>query len=291
MLLSMTGYGKAEAIVGDRKIHVEIKSLNSKNIDITTHIATTYFAKDLEIRGYLTKRLSRGKVDFNLWTESVSGAQAAGINTETVGAYVDQIKSISSQLHIDEPHDWWSVISQLPGITQQAPAEEVSDEEWQQVSDIITQATDRLIDFRKQEGAAVRLKFDTSIDAIAQLLAEVAPYEKARIERIRGEIVAGLKQLDGVDYDHNRLEQEMIYYIAKLDINEEKQRLANHLRYFRQTMDGDPGQGKKLGFISQEMGREINTLGSKSNQADMQNLVVKMKDQLEQIKEQVLNVL
>ena len=291
MLLSMTGYGKAEAIVGDRKIHVEIKSLNSKNIDITTHIATTYFAKALEIRGYLTKRLSRGKVDFNLWTESVSGAQAAGINTETVGAYVDQIKSISSQLHIDEPHDWWSVISQLPGITQQAPAEEVSDEEWQQVSDIITQATDRLIDFRKQEGAAVRLKFDTSIDAIAQLLAEVAPYEKARIERIRGEIVAGLKQLDGVDYDHNRLEQEMIYYIEKLDINEEKQRLANHLRYFRQTMDGDPGQGKKLGFISQEMGREINTLGSKSNQADMQNLVVKMKDQLEQIKEQVLNVL
>ena len=242
-------------------------------------------------RGYLTKRLSRGKADFNLWTESVSGAQAAGINTETVGAYVDQIKSISSQLHIDEPHDWWSVISQLPGITQQAPAEEVSDEEWQQVSDIITQATDRLIDFRKQEGAAVRLKFDTSIDAIAQLLAEVAPYEKARIERIRGEIVAGLKQLDGVDYDHNRLEQEMIYYIEKLDINEEKQRLANHLRYFRQTMDGDPGQGKKLGFISQEMGREINTLGSKSNQADMQNLVVKMKDQLEQIKEQVLNVL
>ena len=291
MILSMTGFGKAETICENKKVHIEIKSLNSKNIDISTHIAPMFLEKDLEIRTMLTERLKRGKIDFTLWVEETNGAQPSILSKEAIKGYIGQIREISREEDIDEPDNWWNIIVHLPNISGQAVNEELKDEEWQTIKDAINVAIDKLIEFRHQEGEAVKRKFEEKLNNIASYLDNVKLYEKARIEKIKGQILQQLKELPGIDYDKGRLEQEMIYYIEKLDINEEKQRLSNHLKYFRETMEKNGPQGKKLGFISQEMGREINTLGSKSNQAEMQNLVVKMKDELEQIKEQVLNVL
>lgn len=291
MVLSMTGFGKAETTFEEKKIHVEIKSLNSKNMDISTHIASMFFEKDLEIRSLLTERLQRGKVDFNLWVEDVNLTQSTTLNKDVIGHYVAQIKDICKLQSVKEPSDWWQVISRLPNITQQQSAEELTDEKWSPVKNTIQNAIDKLIDFRKQEGNAVHKKFDEKLKNIATYLDEVKLYERARVDKIKEQLLSALKEIPSVEYDKGRLEQEMIYYIEKLDINEEKQRLSNHLKYFTETMEKNETQGKKLSFISQEMGREINTLGSKSNQAEMQNLVVKMKDELEQIKEQVLNVL
>lgn len=291
MVLSMTGFGKAEAEYQNQKIHVEIKSLNSKNMDINTHISPRYAEKDLSVRTLLTERLVRGKVDFTLWTEDINLAQSAPVNADVVAAYVGQIRRISHEQHLGEPSDWWTVLSRLPNITAAPLGSDLTDDEWQAVLGAIDAATDRLIEFRQQEGRAVSRIFTQKLENIARYLADVKQYEGARIDKIRQQIENGLRGLPDVKYDQGRLEQEMIYYIEKLDISEEKQRLSNHLRYFAETMERQNVQGKKLGFIAQEMGREINTLGSKSNQAEMQNLVVKMKDELEQIKEQVLNVL
>ena len=291
MLLSMTGYGKAEKIINNRKIHIEIKALNSKNIDIVIHISSYFFSKELEIRSVLTQELVRGKIDFNLWMEELGCTQNTTINKDVIASYVEQIKAISKEMHLDEPQDWWQILGQLPAITQPVENQELTDEEWKPILEAIHEAIHHLKDFRKQEGQAVRAKFDEKLQNIGQYLQEINVYENMRIEKIRSSIEEGLQKLRNIEVDKNRLEQEMIYYIEKLDINEEKQRLGNHLKYFAETMDKESNQGKKLGFIAQEMGREINTLGSKSNQADMQNLVVKMKDELEQIKEQVLNVL
>lgn len=291
MVLSMTGFGKAEAEYQNQKIHVEIKSLNSKNMDINTHISPRYAEKDLSVRTLLTERLVRGKVDFTLWTEDINLAQSAPVNADVVAAYVGQIRRISHEQHLGEPSDWWTVLSRLPNITAAPLGSDLTDDEWQAVLGAIDTATDRLIEFRQQEGRAVSRIFTQKLENIARYLADVKQYEGARIDKIRQQIENGLRGLPDVKYDQGRLEQEMIYYIEKLDISEEKQRLSNHLRYFAETMERQNVQGKKLGFIAQEMGREINTLGSKSNQAEMQNLVVKMKDELEQIKEQVLNVL
>ena len=291
MLLSMTGYGKAETILNNKKIHVEIKTLNSKNIDISTHIAPLYFSKDLEIRAYLTKELTRGKVDFNLWVEDLNSIPNTSINPEVIRSYMEQIKDFSKEAGIDTPSNWWEIISRLPGITVQPASCEVTEEEWKPIQETIQKAAEKLQEFRKQEGLAVKNKFEEKLKNIKSYLDQVGQYESARIEKIKSNITDNLQALHNVDYDRNRLEQEMIYYIEKLDISEEKQRLSNHLTYFHNTMMEENDQGKKLGFIAQEMGREINTLGSKSNQADMQNLVVNMKDELEQIKEQVLNVL
>lgn len=291
MVLSMTGFGKAEAEYQNQKIHVEIKSLNSKNMDINTHISPRYAEKDLSVRTLLTERLVRGKVDFTLWTEDINLAQSAPVNADVVAAYVGQIRRISHEQHLGEPSDWWTVLSRLPNITAAPLGSDLTDDEWQAVLGAIDTATDLLIEFRQQEGRAVSRIFTQKLENIARYLADVKQYEGARIDKIRQQIENGLRGLPDVKYDQGRLEQEMIYYIEKLDISEEKQRLTNHLRYFAETMERQNVQGKKLGFIAQEMGREINTLGSKSNQAEMQNLVVKMKDELEQIKEQVLNVL
>lgn len=291
MILSMTGFGKAETICENKKVHIEIKSLNSKNIDISTHIAPMFLEKDLEIRTMLTERLKRGKIDFTLWVEETNGAQPGILSKEAIKGYIGQIREINREEGIDEPDNWWNIIVHLPNISGQAANEELKDEEWQTIKEAINVAIDKLIEFRHQEGEAVKRKFEEKLNNIASYLENVKLYENARIEKIKGQILQQLKELPGIDYDKGRLEQEMIYYIEKLDINEEKQRLSNHLKYFRETMEKNGPQGKKLGFISQEMGREINTLGSKSNQAEMQNLVVKMKDELEQIKEQVLNVL
>ena len=292
MIQSMTGYGKAVVTFKEKKINVEIKSLNSKALDLSTRIAPLYREKEMEIRQTVAKSLERGKVDFAIWIEKDTVVDAAPINTALVENYYKQIKAISAQIGIPEPTDWYATLLSLPDVTTKTDTEELTDEEWTVASQVIGQAIDALVAFRKQEGAALQQKFNEKVDNIEHLLSQIEPYEKSRIEKIRQNIVKGLEQIPSADYDKNRLEQELIYYIEKLDISEEKQRLTNHLKYFRETMNEEGhGVGKKLGFIAQEMGREINTTGSKSNQAEMQNIVVKMKDELEQIKEQVLNAL
>ena len=292
MIQSMTGYGKAVVTFKEKKINVEIKSLNSKALDLSTRIAPLYREKEMEIRQTVAKSLERGKVDFAIWIEKDAVVDAAPINTALVENYYKQIKAISAQTGIPEPTDWYATLLNLPDVTTKTDTEELTDEEWTVASQVIGQAIDALVAFRKQEGAALQQKFNEKVDNIEHLLSQIEPYEKSRIEKIRQNIIKGLDQIPSADYDKNRLEQELIYYIEKLDISEEKQRLTNHLKYFRETMNEEGhGVGKKLGFIAQEMGREINTTGSKSNQAEMQNIVVKMKDELEQIKEQVLNAL
>ena len=291
----MTGYGNAVADYQGKKIHVEIKALNSKALDLNVRIATLYREKEMEIRQIVSEKLLRGKVDVTIWVEKSLQDLAQPINQQVVNSYYQQIRQMSEQMGIDSTDikttDWMSVLLRLPDAMAASEVEVLSDEEWGILKENVLKALDELVAFRKQEGKALQAKFTEKVDNIEQLLLSIEPFEKSRVEKIRQRIIEGLEKLALADYDHNRLEQEMIYYIEKLDINEEKQRLKNHLDYFRQTMEAEPGQGKKLGFIAQEMGREINTTGSKSNQAEMQNIVVKMKDELEQIKEQVLNVL
>lgn len=288
----MTGFGKATVAYKEKKINVEVKSLNSKALDLSTRIAPLYREKEMEIRQFIAKNLERGKIDFSIWIEKDVAADATPINMALVENYYQQIKKISAQTGIPEPADWYATLLRLPDVTTKTDVEELTDEEWKAAQQAIDEAVNHLIEFRRQEGAALQKKFTEKVDNIQALLASIEPYEKSRVEKIKTNIVNGLQQIPNVEYDKNRLEQELIYYIEKLDISEEKQRLSNHLKYFRETMNEEGhGVGKKLGFIAQEMGREINTTGSKSNQAEMQNIVVKMKDELEQIKEQVLNAL
>ena len=287
----MTGYGKAVVVFKDKKINAEIKSFNSKQLDLLTRIAPLYREKEMEMRQMIATALERGKVDFALWIEKDTGVDATPVNAALVENYYKQLKEVASRVGIPEPQDWMYTLTRMPDVLTKTETEVLTDEEWQAARQAVEQAIEALVSFRRQEGAALEKKFNEKIDNIERLLAEIEPYEKSRVEKIRQRIVDGLQQIPGVEYDKNRLEQELIYYIEKLDISEEKQRLTNHLRYFRETMADGHGQGKKLGFIAQEMGREINTTGSKSNQAEMQNIVVQMKDELEQIKEQVLNVL
>ena len=287
----MTGYGKAVLSYGEKKINVEIKSLNSKTMDLSTRIAPLYREKEMEIRQMLTAKLVRGKVDFSVWIEKDELTEASAINAALVENYYHQIKDIAARTGIPEPADWFYTLLRMPDVTTKVETAVLSDDEWAVVRQAIDSAVDALLAFRRQEGAALERKFNEKVDNIERLLASIEPYEKARVQKIREQIVKGLEMLPEANYDKNRLEQELIYYIEKLDISEEKQRLANHLNYFRETMGEERPNGKKLGFIAQEMGREINTTGSKSNQAEMQNIVVKMKDELEQIKEQVLNAL
>ena len=287
----MTGYGKAVVAYKDKKIHAEVKSLNSKQLDVNTRIAPLYREKEMEVRQMVAEALIRGKVDMSVWIEKDTLVDATPINAALVENYYNQIKAIADKTGIPVPEDWFYTLLRMPDVLTKTDVEELEDEEWLAVKQAVVEALKNLVDFRKQEGAALEKKFTEKVDNIQQLLAEIEPYEKGRVEKIKARIVDGLQQIPGVDYDKNRMEQELIYYIEKLDISEEKQRLTNHLKYFRDTMAEPAGQGKKLGFIAQEMGREINTTGSKSNQAEMQNIVVKMKDELEQIKEQVLNAL
>lgn len=287
----MTGYGKASAESSDKKIIAEIKSLNSKALDLSARIAPLYREKEMEIRNEIARTLERGKIDFSLWIEKDAAESSTPINTAVVESYYNQIKRLSEQTGIPVPADWFQTLLRLPDVLSRAEVQELSQEEWAVAHRAVEQAIANLTEFRKQEGLALEKKFAEKLDNIAALLRSVEPYEKERVEKIKERITEALQKTLSVDYDKNRLEQELIYYIEKLDINEEKQRLANHLNYFRQTMADGHGQGKKLGFIAQEMGREINTLGSKSNHAEMQKIVVQMKDELEQIKEQVLNVM
>ena len=291
MIQSMTGYGKAVVAFKEKKIHVEIKSLNSKQLDLNTRIAPLYREKEMEMRQMVAEALIRGKVDMSVWVEKDTSVDPTPINAQLVENYYQQIKAIADKTGIPTPEDWFYTLLRMPDVMTKTDVEELDDEEWAVVKGGVAEALKNLVDFRTQEGAALQKKFAEKIDNIAKLMGEIEPFEKSRVEKIKARIIDGLQQIPSAEYDKNRLEQELIYYIEKLDISEEKQRLANHLKYFRDTMNEPAGQGKKLGFIAQEMGREINTTGSKSNQAEMQNIVVKMKDELEQIKEQVLNAL
>ena len=291
MIQSMTGFGKVTAELPTKKVTIEIKALNSKQLDLSTRIPSIYKEKEMQIRSRLLQTLERGKVDFAIYMEYIGKDASSQINQEAVMSYFAQLKELSDKLGISAPSSWdeLQLVLRMPEVIKTDPVE-ADEEEWNVVSKAIDEAIQHLCDFRIQEGAMLQNLFTQKVSNISALLKEVEPYEKERIEKIKGRILDNLEKL-AVDYDKNRFEQEMIYYIEKLDVNEEKNRLDNHLKYFLETMENGHGQGKKLGFIAQEMGREINTLGSKSNHADMQKIVVRMKDELEQIKEQVLNVL
>ena len=291
MIQSMTGYGKATVTFGEKKINVELKSLNSKALDLSVRMAPLYREKEMEIRNQISKALERGKVDFSLWIEKEAAEAATPINAALMNNYYEQIKHITATTDIPMPADLFATLLRMPDVLTKVDIQELSDEEWAVVRQAIDEAITQITNFRIQEGAALEKKFHEKLDNIEALMKDIEPYEMERVTKIRERITAALEKTISVDYDKNRLEQELIYYIEKLDINEEKQRLTNHLAYFRETMATGHGQGKKLGFIAQEMGREINTTGSKSNHAEMQNIVVRMKDELEQIKEQVLNVM
>ena len=286
----MTGFGKVTAELPSKKVTVEIKALNSKQLDLSTRIPSIYKDKEMELRSLLLQSLERGKVEFNIFIEYIGKDTPTQINLAAVENYYNQIKEIAEKLNISVPNESFQPL--LPIQTAiKSETVEPDESEWEVVLETVKDAIKHLCDFRIQEGAMLQKLFEQKIANIATLLKEVEKYEGERIEKIKARIMDNLQKIAEKDYDKNRFEQEMIYYIEKLDVNEEKNRLDNHLKYFISTMESGHGQGKKLGFIAQEMGREINTLGSKSNHAEMQKIVVQMKDELEQIKEQVLNVL
>ena len=291
MLLSMTGFGKAVATIPNKKITVEIKSLNSKQIDITSRVPSAFREKELEIRNLIASKLERGKVDFQIYAESIGVEPSVSLNIPLMAAYKNQVEEMARELGIPAPEDWYSVLLRFPETVKSELPASLSEEESHALIATVASAIDLLMQFREKEGRKLEEFFTSKIANIRELLASIEPFEKERVAKIRGRLEENLSKIDSISVDNNRLEQEMIFYIEKLDVNEEKQRLAQHLNYFMETMENGKGQGKKLGFISQEMGREINTLGSKSNHAEMQKIVVKMKDELEQIKEQVLNVM
>lgn len=288
----MTGFGKAVAVFKNKKITAEIKSLNSKQLDLAVRLPQTYRSSELDFRNEVAKSLERGKVDLFIYCEDIESANDHSINIPIVKKYKEQIEAMAKELNLPEPADWYATLLRLPdSIKNDNAAAEVSEEEIKVVTGILVKAIEALVEFRTQEGVRLEKFFREKIAMIQSLLNDVAQYEQQRVEKIKARIEDALAKLDNVEFDRNRFEQEMIFYIEKLDINEEKLRLQNHLDYFLKTLEDGHGQGKKLGFISQEMGREINTLGSKANQAELQKIVVMMKDQLEQIKEQVLNVM
>lgn len=286
----MTGYGKAVAELPNKKITIEIKSLNSKQFDLFARLPGIYREKEIALRNIVGRRLERGKIDLTMNVEVISRNVSSRIDHDVVSQYQQEISKLALAMNIPRPDDWFSLLLRLPDVMKQ-DAEELDDEEWATIEEAVDRALDEVIAFRRQEGVMLTKVLNEKISAIDTLLSSVEPFEAERIEKVKSRILEGLKSLEGVEHDQNRLEQEMIYYIEKLDVNEEKTRLAHHLRYFKETLNESRSQGKKLGFITQEIGREINTLGSKSNQSEMQHIVVQMKDELEQIKEQILNIL
>ena len=293
MILSMTGFGKASKVYNNKKITAEVKSLNSKQLDFGVRTPQNHREIEMTLRNDVSKALMRGKIDLFVYCEPIEGTTSGTINVPMLKQYKLQIENMARELNLEEPEDWYATLLRMPdALKTDAKSNEVDEEELKVVREIVAQATEQLIAFRKQEGARLEVFFEEKIAAIQALLDDVPRFEEPRIQKIKGRILDALAKIKEADYDKNRFEQELIYYSEKLDITEEKIRLQNHLNYFLETMHGEePGQGKKLGFISQEIGREVNTMGSKANQADLQNLVVRMKDHLEQIKEQVLNVL
>jgi uncharacterized protein (TIGR00255 family) len=290
MTQSMTGFGKATVEFPSKKINIEIRSLNSKQLDLNTRIPSVYREKEVEIRTILSQTIERGKVDFIIYIEQTNASISSQINLGAIESYYAQIKDAAEKLGITPPEDWFSIILRLPE-TIKTDVSELDEKEWNAVKNAIGEALKSFNEFRKQEGAMLENIFINKINTIEELSKKIEKYEPERIEHIKSKIQDASKKLELSMFDENRFEQELIFYIEKLDINEEKTRLNNHLKYFLETIKTEKSQGRKLGFIVQEIGREINTLGSKSNHAEMQKIVVQMKDELEQIKEQVLNVL
>lgn len=291
MIQSMTGFGKATCEYANKKIVVEIKSLNSKQLDVSTRVSGLYREKDIEIRNEVSQQLERGKIDFALYVDNSGKESVTQINQSVVESYYQQIRQLSENIGIEVPSNWFEVLLRLPD-TMKTETVELDENEWLEIRKTISEAVEQLRNFRIQEGKSLEAVFNARIAHIGELLTQIEPFEQERVEKIKTRLEENLQALsEKIDYDKNRLEQELIFYIEKLDVNEEKVRLRNHLDYFIETMQHEKSPGKKLGFIAQEIGREINTLGSKSNHSEMQKIVVMMKDDLEQIKEQVLNVL
>ncbi len=291
MIQSMTGYGKAVCELPNKKVTIEIKSLNSKQLDLNSRIASLYREKELEVRSSIAAKLFRGKIDLSIYIESQTGEKVAQINKQVIENYYEQLKEIADAIGQTDRTDFLRIIMPLPE-TVKVEQQQLDEAEWKQVAQAIDTALNNIVAFRIQEGKALEADLRQRIALIEGYSLEVPQYEQARIDKIRNKIQSQLDELVGKNnIDENRLEQELIFYIEKLDINEEKVRLKNHLKYFIETIENEEQPGKKLGFIAQEIGREINTLGSKANEANMQKLVIKMKDELEKIKEQILNVL
>lgn len=286
MIQSMTGYGKAVANCTARKITVEVRSLNSKSLDLSTRVPYLYRERELEIRKIISEDLQRGKIDFSIQSEANSDNKSQKLNPQVIKSYMNEFKEIVPDASETE---LLSITMKLPDVVDYT-SDEISDEEWSRALGCIRIAIDNLIEFRKTEGAVLEKDFIKRIKIIDDLLSQVEPFEKERIETLKERFSKNLEELK-TDYDKNRFEQELIYYLEKLDITEEKVRLRNHCNYFLETLGADNSEGKKLNFICQEIGREINTLGSKSNHSEMQKIVVQMKDELEKVKEQVQNIL
>jgi len=291
MIRSMTGFGKVEFEIGTKKITFEIKSLNSKQLDINTRVPSMYREKDLEIRRLISEMLIRGKVDFALYLDNLGAESTSRINSAIIKDYYSQLKDVHQELGLEINESIMQSIMRLPETVKMV-YEELDETEWLMVRENLVKTLTELNRFRDQEGLALKADIVANVQNILDLLAQVEPFEKQRLVNVKAKIMDSLNdiQLNG-NLDKNRFEQELIYYIEKLDINEEKVRLANHCKYFTETMNEDEPSGRKLGFIAQEIGREINTLGSKANESNLQRIVVQMKDNLEKIKEQVLNVL
>ena len=288
MLLSMTGFGKSNGVFESKKVSIEIRSLNSKGLDLSLKIASPYRDLETAIRKMLSENLDRGKVDVGIFIESTNESLNNIINNEVATKYYSAIKKLNESWG-EAPQDYLSIVLRMPEVLN-TQTSELTEEEKKWILNLVNETCGKLNDFRAQEGAALKKEFELRIGEIRSLLSQIEAFEDIRILQIKERILKGLKELEHPGLDQNRLEQEMIFYLEKLDVSEEKMRLTNHLNYFIETMSS-PLSGKKLGFIAQELGREINTLGSKSNHGDMQRLVVEMKDNLEKIKEQVLNTL
>lgn len=290
MIHSMTGFGKSIAKHNGKTISVEIKSLNSKQFDLYARIPLVYKEKEIPLRNDLSKILERGKIDLYITIEEPAQDATIKIDIARLKNYHSEIKTLASELNIEEPTEWFNILFKLPDVFKQEP-EKLDEAEWKAIEKAIDGAVANVLMFRHQEGEALKQVMIGNIQKIRELTLNLEKFEAERIDKVKTRITDALDGLENVVYDDNRLEQELIYYIEKLDVNEEKTRLINHLDYFLETIDSDTSQGKKLGFIVQEIGREINTLGSKSNHSDMQRIVVQMKNELEQVKEQILNVL
>ena len=287
MILSMTGYGKAESNAHNKKFTIEIKSLNSKQIDMNVRVPGSYRDKELNIRKLLSTTLSRGKIDCSLFVEYTGTEKTANINAEVVKKYYHDLQNIAKEL--DNNDELMSTVMRMPEVMK-VEKEEIDPQEWETIENLIQQASNDLIQFRKDEGQTLAQDFILRIENIRGLMLSIEKDEHQRVANIRERIIEKLGELKSI-VDENRLEQELVYYLDKLDVTEEIVRLSNHLNYFLETMNSEISEGKKLGFICQEIGREVNTIGSKSNNAEMQQQVVQMKDELEKIKEQILNVL
>ena len=291
MIKSMTGYGKAICELPDKKITIEIRTLNSKQLDLNSRIPSVYKEKELEMRSLISKGLDRGKIDLSFWIEDTGAETNYTFNNELIKNYYVELKKITQVLNIKEATDLLSITMRLPDVLKNE-REELDEEEWAKIKQCLMEVIEKVNEYRIAEGKVLEADFDKRVKLISELQSQLSPHEKERIERLRSRLNNELnKQFDNDDIDKNRLEQELLYYLEKFDITEEKVRLANHCSYFSETIACDASGGKKLGFIAQEMGREINTIGSKANHSEIQKIVVQMKDELEKIKEQLMNIL